>query len=183
MSDLLSFLIKPVRVAVTIALPICVLQSIHSKRLSPIIAKEERAITVFGKPYDLRHYDSVNGVFTLTAYNLDRQSTGKTPGDPGYGVTASGTSAATGRTVAVDPHVIPYGALLYIDGIGWRIAEDTGGAIHGKHIDVLVDNRRDAIQFGVVRHRMVEIFTASSPALNVPIRYHLTASGNPRFEP
>lgn len=137
------------------------------------------AVTVFGKAYDLRHCSALDGTFTLTAYNLDRQSTGKSPGDPAYGITASGTGASTGRTVAVDPRIIPYGSLLYIDGLGWRIAEDTGGAIHGHHIDVLVDSRRTAMQFGVKHDRRVEVFI--TPGLAT--RAIVTASGNLQLVP
>ncbi|EPZ48224.1 MULTISPECIES: 3D domain-containing protein [Alicyclobacillus] len=119
----------------------------------------ERAVVVDGKAYDLDQYRPTRSTFLLTAYNLDRQSTGKSPGEPGYGITATGTFASTDRTVAVDPHVIPYGSLLHIEGVGWRVAEDTGGAIRGHHIDVLVDSRSTALKFGVKRNCEVEIFT------------------------
>lgn len=113
------------------------------------MSAQPSAITVFGRDYDIRKYRKESDLFTITAYNLDRISTGKDPGDPGFGITATGTFAKTGRTVAVDPAVIPYGSLLFIEGVGWRIAEDTGGAIRGHHIDVLMPSRRNALQFGV----------------------------------
>ena len=46
------------------------------------------------------------------------------------------------RSIAVDPRVIPLGSRVYIpayrqDGYGgWFIAQDTGGAIIGDHVDV-----------------------------------------------
>jgi 3D (Asp-Asp-Asp) domain-containing protein len=92
------------------------------------------------------------GEFTLTAYSLSRVSTGKVPGMPGYGITYSGTKATVMRTVAVDPRVIPIGTPIFIEGIGWRLAEDTGGAVKGRHIDVLLRSHEEAIQFGVRRH-------------------------------
>jgi 3D (Asp-Asp-Asp) domain-containing protein len=98
------------------------------------------------------------GQFVLTAYALDKTCTGKSPQMPGFGITASGTHAKVGVTVAVDPKVIAYGSLIYISGIGWRIAEDTGGAIKGHHIDVLVNSYEEAIRFGVKQHRHVKIY-------------------------
>lgn len=96
--------------------------------------------------------------FILTAYALDKSCTGKSPNEKGFGITASGVRASVGRTIAVDPRIIPYGTIVYISGLGWFVAEDTGGAIRGHHIDVLVGSRHEAIQFGVKKHRIVEIF-------------------------
>ncbi len=50
--------------------------------------------------------------------------------------TASQTCAEAGRTVAVDRRMIPLGADLLIEGVGARVAEDTGGRVSGRHIDV-----------------------------------------------
>jgi len=86
---------------------------------------------------------------TLTAYTAGPESTGKTPGDPAYDITSTGTHAQEGVTVAVDPSVIPYGTKLYIPGIGYRVAEDTGGAIRGDHIDIFYNQRSTAVRFGV----------------------------------
>ncbi|WP_067931992.1 3D domain-containing protein [Alicyclobacillus kakegawensis] len=85
----------------------------------------------------------------LTAYTAGYESTGKRPGDPSYGITSTGVPVQAGVTVAVDPSVIPYGSKLYIPGIGFRIAQDTGGAIQGHHIDIYMQSLSEAIQFGV----------------------------------
>lgn len=58
--------------------------------------------------------------------------------------TASGTWPAVGRTVAVDPQVIPMGARVRVGGLGVFRAEDTGGAIRGCRIDVFVATDADA---------------------------------------
>jgi 3D (Asp-Asp-Asp) domain-containing protein len=50
--------------------------------------------------------------------------------------TKSGTCAQSRRTVAVDTSVIPLGSELIIEGLGRRVAEDTGGQINGAHIDI-----------------------------------------------
>jgi 3D (Asp-Asp-Asp) domain-containing protein/LysM repeat protein len=88
-------------------------------------------------------------VCKLTAYGPGFQSTGKHPWDPGYGITASGQVAKENETIAVDPDVIPLGSLVYIEGLGYRKAEDTGGAIKGNHIDVFFSDDNKALEFGV----------------------------------
>lgn len=62
--------------------------------------------------------------------------------------TATGTVPTAGRTIAVDPSVIPYGTVVHIDGMGDYIAEDCGGAVRGNHIDVYFDSHQEALNFG-----------------------------------
>ena len=62
----------------------------------------------------------------------------------GNGITATGTPVTAGLTVAVDPDVIPLGTILYIEGVGIRIAQDTGSAIKGQKIDVAVETHAEA---------------------------------------
>ena len=67
----------------------------------------------------------------------------------GYGdMTATGKRAVEGRTIAVDPNTIPYGTELYIDGVGYRTAEDCGGLVKGKHIDIYFDCHSKVDAFG-----------------------------------
>lgn len=94
----------------------------------------------------------------LTAYGPGFVSTGKRPGDPGYGITATGRIAQPQHTIAVDPALIPLGSIVYIDGIGYRVAEDVGGAIKGRHIDVFFANDDQARLFGVKSHVKVYVF-------------------------
>lgn len=83
------------------------------------------------------------GNFKLTAYCACSKCCGKSDG-----ITASGTIATQGRTVAVDPSVIPFGTTLVINGNTY-IAEDSGGAIGGSRIDIFFNNHQDALNFGV----------------------------------
>lgn len=68
--------------------------------------------------------------------------------------TFTGTWPAAGRTVAVDPNVIPLGTRVYIEGYGWRVAEDTGGLIKGHKIDLFFDSEIECINFGVQKLRV-----------------------------
>lgn len=69
------------------------------------------------------------------------------------GYTSTGTKATEGRTIAVDPDVIPYGAEIlvrYQDGTeAAYIAEDCGGAIQGNRIDIFMDSHEAALVEGV----------------------------------
>lgn len=64
------------------------------------------------------------------------------------GKTASGTTPRAGRTIAVDPRVIPLGSTVTIDGYGTYIAEDTGSAIKGNIIDIYFSSHSEALKFG-----------------------------------
>ena len=83
------------------------------------------------------------GQFKATFYTDDIQSCGTA-----NGITSTGTHVSD-MTVAVDPEVIPMGSFIYIEGIGFRHAEDTGGAIDGKILDVYVDSRKEALELGI----------------------------------
>jgi len=101
---------------------------------------------------------------TLTAYSAGPASTGKSRDDPGYGVTATGTRVQEGRTIAVDPRVIPLGWWVYIEGIGFRRAEDTGGAIKGNKIDVYYDSENYVNRFGTKRGYTVYVIGPVKPS-------------------
>ena len=53
------------------------------------------------------------------------------------GITSTGVTATTNHTIAVDPSVIPYGSKVVINGQVY-VAEDCGGAIKNKRIDIYV---------------------------------------------
>lgn len=62
--------------------------------------------------------------------------------------TKSGTIPTAGRTVSVDPDVIPLGTAIIIDGHEY-IAEDTGNAVKGNTLDIYFDSHEAAVEYGV----------------------------------
>lgn len=66
----------------------------------------------------------------------------------GGGRTASGTRARKGE-IAVDPRVIPLGTNVYVEGYGFARAEDTGGNIKGRTIDLYMNSGGDCMRWGV----------------------------------
>lgn len=95
------------------------------------------------------------GLFTMTAYCACDVCCGRWAD----GITATGTEATEGRTIAVDPGVIELGSTVYFEGmdglVSGYVAEDTGGAIKGNRIDVFFDSHDAALQYGV---RELEVF-------------------------
>lgn len=61
------------------------------------------------------------------------------------GVSATGMNLKSGpKVIAVDPSVIPLGSKVWVEGYGEAIAADTGGAIKGNRIDVLMKSEAQA---------------------------------------
>ena len=64
-------------------------------------------------------------------------------------ITSTGTKPQVGRTIAVDPTVIPYGTKVYIPQFDKVfIAEDCGSAIKGNRIDIYMENDEICEQWG-----------------------------------
>lgn len=101
------------------------------------------------------------GEFKITHYCACTKCCGKSEDDPAYGITATGTVATEGRTIAVDPRVIPYGTEIvvrYADGTEVRlIAEDCGGAIKGNRLDIYMESHEAALVEGV---KTAEVYIA-----------------------
>ncbi|MFF1366348.1 cell wall-binding protein EntB [Bacillus thuringiensis] len=83
-----------------------------------------------------------------TAYTADPSENG-TYG--GHVLTAMGhdlTANPNMRIIAVDPKVIPLGSKVWVEGYGEAIAGDTGSAIKGNRIDVLMGSKSKAMNWG-----------------------------------
>lgn len=79
---------------------------------------------------------------------MTMHTTAYTPYDGGgQGHTALGNIAGKGHA-AVDPDVIPLGSLIFIEGYGYALADDIGGAIQGDIVDVGVETLEQAYQWG-----------------------------------
>lgn len=98
----------------------------------------------------LRGFDGVLTDCTVTYYCCEKRP--HICGG-GTGKTATGTDVTAGRSAAVDPGVIPLGAEIFVDyGDGVLhsyIAEDTGSAVGGAHIDLAVETHAEALELGV----------------------------------
>ena len=65
-----------------------------------------------------------------------------------YGrMTATGVLAEAGRTIAVDPSIIPYGTEIIIAGNTY-IAEDCGALVKGNKVDIFFDTHEEVKKFG-----------------------------------
>lgn len=126
------------------------------KSEAPVRVSAEKQVAVKDKDYQVK-------IMTVTAYcpcatccgwKLNRY------GNPvfnygskrGYrkkvGYTSTGTQADVG-TIAADVRSIPYGTRLYIQGYGFGVVEDTGGALKGNHIDIFFHSHAQAMRWGV----------------------------------
>lgn len=91
-------------------------------------------------------------VSTAEEFHLTVESTAYWVHDPvdasGTGLAADGNPAVPYKTVAVDPNIIPFYSEVFVPGIGWCIAHDTGGAIIGNMLDVAMPSREAAFEWG-----------------------------------
>ncbi|WP_303049488.1 3D domain-containing protein [Bacillus sp. Marseille-Q1617] len=76
-----------------------------------------------------------------TGYTAGVESTGKSPGHPGYGITYSGVKVKRDlySTIAADTSVYPIGTILFIPNYGYGVVADTGSAIKGNKLDLYYD--------------------------------------------
>ena len=122
-------------------IPVCIMtekisaQAVEPVEVSAPIIEQEYTTAVAEREY-------IEVTATLTAYCPCVKCCGKSDG-----ITASGTQATAGRTVAVDTRLIPYGTEISIDGKTY-VAEDCGGKVKGYTIDVFFDSHEEALNFG-----------------------------------
>lgn len=81
-------------------------------------------------------------IYKITAYCSCAKCCGKTTG-----ITASGTRATPGRTIAA-PSRFAFGTKLSLNGTVYTV-EDRGGAIRGNKIDLYVGSHAEALAWGV----------------------------------
>jgi len=99
------------------------------------------------EPIFLRHISQEE--YVLTAYlpidSAERRYSG---------LAATGAVAKPGYTVAVDPTVVPFNSWIWVEGLGWWKAQDTGNAIKGKKLDLCLSAREETKEFGVRKMRV-----------------------------
>ena len=119
-------------------------EKVISKPTTQVVAVGTKVVTVTAS----RNNTSAGGTgkefyVTATAY---------TPNCNGCsGITATGVNIKSNpnmKLIAVDPNVIPLGSKVWVEGYGYAIAADTGGAIKGNKIDILVSSKSAAKNWG-----------------------------------
>ena len=119
--------------------------------------KNEIVVKGTGQVYASRGGESINYKEKInciaTAYSGDRTTaTGRSPvRNPG------GMS-----TIAVDPSFIPLGSKVYVEGYGYAIASDTGGAIKGNIIDLFLNSSSECKSWG---RRPVTVLIVAYPGV------------------
>ena len=109
------------------------------------------------------HYSRVM-TMEATAYNAGAASNGPYTGQP----STIGLPLSYG-IVAVDPHVIPLGTRLYVQGYGLAVAADTGAAIVGDHIDLFFwDGPAGIAHFGIRYLQVYLLDDTRLPPVPVP---------------
>lgn len=110
--------------------------------------KKDKVVAVGAKKIDRiasRGQENVKKELTVTATAYTAYCNGCS------GVTATGLDLRANpnaKVIAVDPRVIPLGSKVYVDGYGYAVAADTGGAIKGHKIDVFFASKSDAYRWG-----------------------------------
>ncbi len=108
---------------------------------------------------NIKHHQQVNKSIVLESSdsyyvnkelikNSKRMMVGATAycNDP---ITFTGTKPIVGKTIAVDPNVIPLGSKVYIPQFNRVfIAEDTGGKIKGNRIDIYMEDYDTCMEWG-----------------------------------
>ena len=109
------------------------------------IVQVQKNITTISRGSSLPRTTSTGAsgqIYKITAYCSCAKCCGKTTG-----ITASGTKATAGRTIAA-PARFAFGTKLSLNGKVYTV-EDRGGAINGNRIDLYVNSHAEALAWGV----------------------------------
>ena len=130
-----------------VALIICLVNSLHQKEVPQEEPKIEleNGIIVAG---------SYLGKFSISHYCSCPICTNSPKGSR----TATGHIPREGRTVAVDPKLIPLHSIIYVEGLGTFVAEDVGGAVKGKHLDIYISDHQRALNLGTLRGATPKVY-------------------------
>ncbi len=112
-------------------------------------------VFTYSKVYDMK----------ATAYTTSFEECNKTDDHPAYGITYSGIPVRKG-IIAVDPKVIPLGTKVYIQTVGrgedygFSLAADIGTGVNGYKVDLYMEDKSTALQWGI---RNVRVYILQTP--------------------
>jgi 3D (Asp-Asp-Asp) domain-containing protein len=113
------------------------------------IAKQEKIVIANSQPAAEEAENNTTEVNGKEIYVTATAYTASCNGCSGTTATGINLHANPGvKVIAVDPSIIPLGSRVYVEGYGYAVAADTGGAIKGHKIDVLMSSDAAALQWG-----------------------------------
>jgi uncharacterized protein YabE (DUF348 family) len=117
-----------------------------------VLAKAENKVVAVGTKVVTAAVSRDNSAAPASGKEFYVTATAYTPFCNGCsGITATGINLRTNsdlKLIAVDPSVIKLGSKVWVEGYGYAIAGDTGGAIKGNKIDVLFSTKAQATSWG-----------------------------------
>lgn len=124
---------------------------LHFKRLNHLMATTPQISSSEAVQPSVKLEDAIDWTkypkkkVIATGYTAGIESTGKSPGHPGYGITYSGVKVKRDlySTIAADINVFPIGTILFIPDYGYGVVADTGSAIKGNKIDLYYETVDD----------------------------------------
>jgi len=130
-------------------------------QLEKIESQEKEVVEQANKESNIETAEATKQETTTQQINettFSVEATAYTAGCDGCsGITATGINLNNNpyaKVIAVDPNLIPLGSKVYVEGYGYAVAGDTGGAIKGHKIDVHLPTKEEAYNWG---RRTVEI--------------------------
>jgi len=121
------------------------LQSISKPKQPKVIAKEQMTSSPVSKTKVATAISGIGKEMTMTATAYTAYCKGCS------GTTYTGINLRANpnqKVIAVDPRIIPLGSRVWVEGYGEAIAGDIGSAIKGNIIDVFIEHRQDALNWG-----------------------------------
>lgn len=126
---------------------VSVAEEVISEPVDEIILEGTKEEEVYDYSYEDSSFDNAGYSKVITMSATAYCPCKKCCGANAQGITANGMKAGYG-VVAVDRKVIPLGTKLYVEGYGYCIAADTGGAIKGNRIDLCYNTHQEALNSG-----------------------------------
>ena len=131
-----------------------IVSNAKASRKSTAAAKKSTSTVVAKKPSSKKLASKI--VSRSTATNVVKEFTVTATAYTAYcngcsGITKTGINLRENsnlKVIAVDPNVIKLGTKVFVEGYGYAIAGDTGGAIKGNKIDVFIPTKTEAFKWG-----------------------------------
>lgn len=118
---------------------------VAKKPTSTVVAKKPSSKKLASKIVSRSAATNVVKEFTVTATAYTAYCNGCS------GITKTGINLRENsslKVIAVDPNVIKLGTKVFVEGYGYAVAGDTGGAIKGHKIDVFIPTKSEAFKWG-----------------------------------